>query len=437
MPEPLTLRVRRVPGPPLVAVRVWVRGGARLETDEDGVPGLALLTGRALTEGSERRDRRRIVADAEAAGAELAGGASLETHGLRIDALARHWHRALDWAAELIFEPSFPADRCRRLARRQQAELAALHDRPEVRTAHAFLDQLYAPHPAGRPLQGDPEALLRRASSERGAEPAFGPCATFHRRSLTYGLCVTVAGRIDEEAVTRYARRCFASRLEELRPDGLKPGEPDSPPAPSPTPELRRRVPLPAGEQAHLYLGRLTVPRHHPDRTSLELLAVVLGWGGGLAGRLPERLRRREALAYAVEVRTLAGAGLDPGRLVVYAGTAPEHLERAERAIREELARVIEDGVEPRELEDARAHLLGREAFRFETARQWAEALGDAALYGRSEDDPAWHRERLSALSLDEVRSAARRYLDPDRERLVVTCGVPERAERSRRESRP
>ena len=423
MPDLLKISVRQVPGAPVVAVRAWLSGGARVETQGGGSPGLALLTGRALTEGSEHRDRRRIVSDTEAAGAELAGGASLETHGLRIDALARHWRRALDWAAELIFEPSFPTGRCRRLAHRQGAELAALRDRPEIPTAHSFLHQLYAPHPAGRPLQGDPEALARPASTDAEDGSIFSPCADFHRRSLAHGLCLTVAGAIDEEAVARYARRRFASRLE-----GLRPRVPAPPPDPSPTPELHRTVPLPAGEQAHLYLGRLTVPRDHPDRSALELLAVVLGWGGGLAGRMPERIRQRDALAYSVEVRTLAGAGVDPGRLVVYAGTAPDRLDAAERAIREELTRVAEDGVDPRELEDARTWLLGREAFRFETARQWAEALGDAALYGRPEDDPAWHRERLSATTLDEVHAAARRHLDPEGERLVITRGVPVRS---------
>jgi zinc protease len=419
MPEPLEIRVRRVPGPPVVAVRVWLRGGAREETQGDGAPGLALLTGRALTEGSDRRDRRQITADAEAVGAELVGGASLETHGLRIDSLARHWRRALDWAAELVFEPSFPEDRCRRLARRQRDELTALRERPEVRTAHAFLHQLYAPHPAAWPLQGDPEAFAERLWE--GAGGAAGLCTAFHRRSLGRGLCMSVAGVIDEETVLRYARRRFASRL-----DGVEGWGPVAPPEPSREPERRRTVALPPGEQTHLYLGRLTIPRDHPDRTALELLAVVLGWGGGLAGRMPERLRQREALAYAVEVRTLAGAGVDPGRLVVYAATAPEHAERAERAIREELARAARDGVEPRELEEARAHLLGREAFRFETAGQWAEALGDAALYGRPEDDPAWHRERLTTATLEEVNAAARRYLDPEGEpELVVTRGVP------------
>ena len=90
---------------------------------------------------------------------------------------------------------------------------------------------------------------------------------------------------------------------------------------------------LPPGDQAHLYAGCLTVPRAHPDRHALDLLGVVLGSGAGLTGRLPERVREREGLAYSVQVQTLAGAGLDRGRLVVYVGTSPATLEQAERSV--------------------------------------------------------------------------------------------------------
>ena len=188
-------------------------------------------------------------------------------------------------------------------------------------------------------------------------------------------------------------------------------------------PEPRREVALPPGDQAHLYAGCLTVAAAHPDRHALELLGVVLGAGAGLSGRLPERVREREGLAYSVQVQTLAGAGLDPGRLAVYVGTSPETVEQAETAVTEELARMLADGVSAEEVDDARAYLLGRELFRRETARQWADLLVQSALHGTPEHDPGWHRERLEALDAEGVTEAARRHLEPAR--MKVTVGLP------------
>ena len=80
----LGLRVRHLPGPPLVSFRARLRGGVLNEKE----PGLALLTGRMLAEGTRRRDWRRIVVDAENYGMYLQSFTSGESIGVSIDALA-------------------------------------------------------------------------------------------------------------------------------------------------------------------------------------------------------------------------------------------------------------------------------------------------------------------------------------------------------------
>src|SRR6185295_20367565 len=159
------------------------------------------------------------------------------------------------------------------------------------------------------------------------------------------------------------------------------------PPAPAGTGERHREVLTSADDQAHLYVGHLTVPRNHPDYEALELVAVVLGSGAGLTGRIPARIREREGLAYTSYAQTVAGSGLDAGRLMAYVGTSPDTVEQAERGVVEEIERLVADGVMPEELEEARAYLLGRDPFQRETARQWAELLTEAALYDLPIDD--------------------------------------------------
>ena len=120
----------------------------------------------------------------------------------------------------------------------------------------------------------------------------------------------------------------------------------------------------------------------------------------------------------------MAGSGLDPGRLVAYVGTSPATVEQAERGVIEEITRVVEEGIEESELEEARAYLLGREPFRRETARQWSDLLTEAELYGIPLDDPDWRTEELSSFDVETAREVARRHIHP--EGLKVTVGVPE-----------
>lgn len=400
--ETVELRVRRVEGAPVVAVRVWVCAGARREL----IPGQALITGRMLTEGTRGRDWRQIADEAESKGMILSSFGTFECHGLTVDALAPDWELALEWTAEMLREPTFPADRCSWMATQAAAELESLADQPDVKTAWGFLEQLYSPHPRSRPLHGSVESLL-------GLTPA--DCARFHAAALGGGVIVAVAGTVDEDAVRR--------RLEPLFAALPAPGESlPEPPAPRGLPG-RGAVATEAEDQAHLYVGHLTLPRRHPDHTALEVAAVILGSGAGLTGRIPMRIREQEGLAYSAYAQTVAGAGIDPGRLLAYVGTSPATVEQAESGIKDEIARLVDRGIEDAELEEARAYLIGREPFRRETARQWADLLVEAALYDLPLDDPEERRSELLALDRTTVEEAIRRHVHPAD--LRVTVGMP------------
>src|SRR5258706_5795197 len=143
----LTLKVRAVEGAPVLALRAWLRGGARAETK----PGQALLSGRMLGEGTIGRDFQRIAADAEAFGMALTPHGGFEVYGVALDALADDWELAVDWLAELLLESSFPEERFDFLRRQADAEIESLADQADVVTGWEFLEQLYAPHPLGRP----------------------------------------------------------------------------------------------------------------------------------------------------------------------------------------------------------------------------------------------------------------------------------------------
>lgn len=399
----ITVRVRRVEGAPVVAARLWVPAGARVEP----LPGQSLLTGRMLSEGTRTRDWRRIANESEDKGMVLSSFGTFECHGVSVDALARDWELALEWAVELMLTPSFPEDRCTWLAKQAAAELESLADQPEIKTVWGFLNQLYAPHPRSRPLLGTEESLLRLTPAD---------CEQFHHRALSHGVLASVAGVLDEDAVQR--------KLESLLSHLPRAANPlPEPPQPVGTAEPCQ-VETEAEDQAHLYVGHLTVPRHHPDHAALEVLAVILGSGAGLTGRIPNRIRESEGLAYSAHAQTVSGAGLDPGRLMAYVGTAPATVERARIGVIEEITRLVEDGIEDSELEEARAYLLGREPFRRETARQWADLLVEAQHYGLPLDDPEARKAELNVLDKAAVEAAARRHISP--ENLRVTVGLPQ-----------
>lgn len=401
----LRLAALRVPGSDVVAARAWLRGGARTEPS----PGLSLLTGRMLVEGTDLRAWREIAEQAEAQGISIDGSATAEVHGLAVDALADDAGLALDWLAELLLAPSFAPDRFELLRDQTLGELLSMADRPEVVTGWAFRDQLYHPHPLAAPGHGTPESL-----------DGLGPdhCRRFHRDALARGGVIAVAGAIDEGEVL--------SRLEGLfGPAGQSDPPPAAgrePPAPRGRPERRVEVATASREQAHVYAGHFTVNRTHPDLPELRALGILLG-SDGLAGLIPNRVREREGLAYATGVDVLAGAGADPGALSVYLGTHPDHVERGLELVRDSLRLVIEEPPDARVLEECKTGMFGRESFATETAGRRAALLVDSLLHGLPGYRRSFRLERIERLTPQGVFEAARRHIDPDR--LRVTIGLP------------
>ncbi|MEM6796228.1 MAG: pitrilysin family protein, partial [Acidobacteriota bacterium] len=351
----------------------------------------------------------QLAEEAEDRGLWTAAFGSGETLGVAIDALAGDWPLATERLCEMLLEPAFPEDRLEWMRRRSVAELEAALDQPDVKTGIAFAEQLYSPHPYGRPLQGDRDSLTALTRED---------CERYHRRCLAHGGCLAVVGAIDPERVMERLERLLTG-LPAARPPG------STPPAPAGL-GGRREVQAGEADQAHLFVGHTTAARTSPDLPALELLGVILG-AGGLAGRLPTRLREREGLAYQVDVATAAGAGLDAGRRTVYLGTSPRQVEHAEAVIREELARLVELGASASELEEARGFLLGREPFRRETLRQRADLIAESELYGLGVDRDGWWPRRLRAVDLKTLNAAARRWIRP--EALRVTVGLPRPSE--------
>lgn len=401
----LRLAALRVPAADVVAVRGWLRGGARTE----GSPGLSLLTGRMLVEGTEQRTWREIAEQAEARGISVDGSATAEVHGLAVDALADDAGLALDWLAELLLSPGFAPDRFELLRDQTLGELMSLADRPEVVTGWTFRDQLYHPHPLAAPGQGTPESLDELSPED---------CRRFHRKALARGGVIAVAGAVDEREVL--------SRFEGLFGPAGDSGPPAAagwePPTPEGRPERCIEVGTASREQAHVYAGHFTVNRTHPDLPELRALGILLG-SDGLAGLIPNRVREREGLAYATGVDLLAGAGTDPGALSVYLGTHPDHVERGLELVRDSLRLVLEEPPAAEVLEECKTGMLGREPFATETAGCWAALLVDSLLHGLPSYRRSFRLERIERLTPQRVFEAARRHIDPGR--LRVTIGLP------------
>jgi len=146
------------------------------------------------------------------------------------------------------------------------------------------------------------------------------------------------------------------------------------------------------------------------ESEALDVLAHVLGGGSN------SRLYR--ALVQDQKVATNAGSwyqgtSLDATRFGVY-GTpaAGVSLDKVEAAIDATVAELLDKGPSPEEVERAKSRMIANYVYAQDNQSQLARMYGAALTTGSTVEDVLARPERLKAVTVEQVRDAARRFLD-------------------------
>jgi zinc protease len=149
------------------------------------------------------------------------------------------------------------------------------------------------------------------------------------------------------------------------------------------------------------------------DYPAMLIGNYILG-GGSLKSRIADRVRQKDGLSYGAGSQFDAGT-LDANAYVLgYAITAPQNAAKVEAAFREEIARILKDGVTEVEVNDAIAgYLKARESRRNED-NAVANSLSDQAYYGFTMQRVIDLEANVKKLDVAKVNAALRTYLKPE-----------------------
>jgi zinc protease len=145
---------------------------------------------------------------------------------------------------------------------------------------------------------------------------------------------------------------------------------------------------------------------------ALEVLVKILG--GNDAARLNQTLVRERRIA------TSAGAEYEPvsrgpGMVLLNAAAAEGHTGgEIESALREVVSQLVSQGVTPEEVQRAKVQLLAQIVYSRDSFFAQAMELGELELSGLSFRDADRMPEKVKAVTLEQVREVAAKYLVDD-----------------------
>jgi zinc protease len=143
----------------------------------------------------------------------------------------------------------------------------------------------------------------------------------------------------------------------------------------------------------------------------------------GLMGRLGEKVRDEQGLAYSSYSHLSGGPGPGPWRIV--AGVNPANVNQAVESIRAEVRRMCEEPVGKDELSDSQAYLTGSMPLHLETNSGVAGTMLSMERYDLGLDYLQRYADTINEITPQRVQAAAQRWLDPDAYALAV-AGPPE-----------
>lgn len=170
--------------------------------------------------------------------------------------------------------------------------------------------------------------------------------------------------------------------------------------------------------QSFIKAGHRGLKRGGPDEYAYTLLQFILG-GSGFTSRLGSDIRTERGLAYSV----YTDWNVTPARglFSIHVETRTQNEEEVLKIIDMHLRRLKEKAdITPQELAYAKESLVNQYIFWFKSPLSVPGLVAQLDLLGYQRDYLKKYPERIGAVGLEEVRAAAKKYLNPDGLKIVI-----------------
>jgi zinc protease len=312
----------------------------------------------------------------------------------------------MDILTDCLYRPTFPAEY---IEQRRGEILTALEQREHNTQAMAslhFSELMYPGHPYGRSQLGYKETVENLTRDD---------IVGFYRDRLgPSGMATIVVGAVAREQGLDILQDAFGTWR------GAQYVQPPLPPIAPIREQRKRRTVLPGKTQSDIVLGWIGLTRRDPDFFRAFLANSILGQFG-MAGRIGERVREQQGLAYYAY--TGLDAGIGPGPWAAVAGVAPENVDHAIEAILDEVQRLRDEPVGEQELEDNKTYIVDSMPLRLEGNEGIAAQIASMELYGLGFDYLQRFPGIIEAITAQDVTEAVLKYIDP--EAFVLSVAGP------------
>jgi zinc protease len=377
---------------PLIAINFSFEGGAAVEPDDEA--GLAYFLAGMLDEGAGDLDSQAFQQRLADLSIRMSFNAQRDHLQGSLQTLSENRDEAFGLLGLAITGPRFDAEPLERVRRQILLQIRQDEEDPGSIASQAWMRTMFGDHPYGRPVKGRAEtvAAIQADDLEDLRQRLFA------RERLH----IAVVGDIDAETLGRLLDETFGD-LEAVAdlPEVAEATAIEE----SLVEVVDRNIP-----QSVIRFGHEGIKRDDPDFIAAYMVNSILG-GGGFGSRLMQEVREDRGLVYSVF------SSLQPmqygGILYGGAGTMNERAAETIAVVRQELARMAEEGSHQEELDEAKTYLTGSYPLNFDSNTNIASRLLSIQQEDLGIDYVNRRNDMIEAVTLEDLRRVARRMIDP------------------------
>lgn len=366
--------------------------------------GIASLTADALLRGTTSRDFETLHSELEDIGAELDTSTGKYRVTFSGRALAEDFSTLLDVLSDALRNPTFDAQELEEERVKRVTELNFAHQDTRYIAARSLREVLYPDtHSFHYSTYGSLKTLPQISQNDLREfhQAHYGPD----------GMIIVVVGAVSAEMATAIVNDSLA--------DWENPNQTDYPILPEiapPSDIITIENALAGKAQADIIIGTLGPSRHAEDYLAAQLANSILG-EFGMMGRIGNVIREQLGLAYYAYSRLDGGEG--QGAWTITAGVAPQNIDLAVEKARDEIRKLTTKLVSVEDLDDNQSYFTGRLPLRLESNFGLAATIHAMIQYDLGLDYLHEYHERVFNISREDILSATRNYLHPDK--LIVS----------------
>lgn len=352
-------------------------------------PFTASATANMLAEGSRRFTSQQIAEQLDYYGSYFDINIDRDYSYITFCALSKFFDKTAEVIEEVILHPTFPEAEIATYCDKRRQALSIERRKVETKARENFAHAIFGKsHPYGVSY---PESEYDNLKREHIVE--------HYERRYTADKCIVVcSGKISQSVLQRIIA------ITEQIPSANASERLEFPPFET---QYDVRVEHPGAVQSSIRIGRLLFSRSHEDFVPMQVLSTVLG--GYFGSRLMQNLREKNGFTYGVFSAMVNFQ--QTGYLAIATQVGQEVTEQALRQIGNEIERLREELVPEQELELVKNIMAGEMMRILDGPFGIADVTTENILCGFDNAQIARNLERIRAISAEEIRLLAQRYL--------------------------